>query len=145
MDADYGAGERIMSQTRLSPPDAAMRRFLIVQFAVLGAFALVMMATTAVIPRAEMVWQRWLFAAGPVALLLVWAWEFFRVIRVQDEMMQAIHLRAVAIAAGLVLLGASLWGIPERLLDAPELPASMLLPIFAVVYGALWKVTGGRQ
>lgn len=134
-----------MRQTKLSPPDAAMRRFLIVQFAVLGAFAAVMMATSAVIPRAEMAWQRWLFAAGPVSLLLLWAWEFFRVIRAQDEMMQTIHLRTVAIAAGLVLLGASLWGIPERLLDAPELPASLLLPIFAFVYGAVWTVTGARR
>ena len=121
-----------MSQTPMSPPDKAMRRFLFVQFAVLGAFALVMIATGNVIPKAELAWQRWLFAAGPVALLLLWAWEFFSMIRAQDEMMQAIHLRLVAIAAGLVLLGASLWGIPERLLDAPELPASLLLHLPAL-------------
>lgn len=130
---------------KLSPPDAAMRRFLFVQFGVLGAFAVVMFATSQVIPTVEIAWQRWLFAAGPVSLLLVWAWEFFRVIRAQDEMMQAIHLRIIAASAGLVLLGASLWGIPERLLDAPELPASMLLPIFALVYGAAWTMTGGRR
>lgn len=134
-----------MSQTNLSSPDAAMRRYLIVQLLVLGAFALVMLAVSKVIPKVETPWLRWLFAAGPASLLLVWAWEFFRVIRAQDEMMQTIHLRLVAIAAGLVLLGASLWGIPERLLDAPELPASLLLPIFAVVYGAAWKMTGGQR
>jgi hypothetical protein len=43
------------------------------------------------------------------------------------------------------LLGASLWGIPARLLDAPELPAFLLLPIFAVTYSVIWKMTGGRQ
>jgi|LakMenE18May11ns_1017448.scaffolds.fasta_scaffold9904527_4 putative oxidoreductase len=134
-----------MSQTKLSPPDAAMRRFLIVQFGVLGAFAVVMIAVEAVIPTVKTPWQRWLLAAGPAALLLVWAWEFFRVIRAQDEMMQTIHLRVVATAACLVLLGASLWGIPERLLNAPELPASLLLPIFAFVYGAAWAMTGGRR
>lgn len=134
-----------MSQSKLSPPDAAMRRFLFVQFAVLGGFAGVMTATNAVIPGVEEPWRRWLFAAGPVSLLLLWAWEFFRAIRAQDEMMQAIHLRTVAIAAGLVLLGASLWGIPERLLRAPELPAFLLLPIFAVVYGVVWAMTGGRR
>lgn len=134
-----------MNQTNLSPPDAAMRRFRIVQFAVLAGFAAVMVATSAVIPTAPMAWQRWLFAAGPVSLLLVWAWEFFRVIRAQDEMMQAMHLRTVAIAAGLVLLGASLWGIPERLLHAPELPAFLLLPLFALVYGIAWKMTGERR
>ena len=90
-------------------------------------------------------WQRWLFAAGPVALLLVWAWEFFRVIRAQDEMMQAIHIRTIAIAAGLVLLGASLWGIPERLLGAPQLPAFLLLPIFAVTHGIVWTMSGGER
>jgi hypothetical protein len=135
----------MIRENKLSPPDAAMRRFLFVQFAVLGGFAGVMLATNAVIPTAHMAWQRWLFAAGPVALLLVWAWEFFRVIRAQDEMMQAMHLRTIAVAAGLVLLGASLWGIPARLLGAPELPAFLLLPIFAVVYGVLWAATGGRR
>ena len=134
-----------MSQTKLSPPEAAMRRSLLVQCAVLGAFAAVMMATNAVIPRAPLPWQRWLFAAGPVSLLLLWAWEFFRVIRTQDEMMQAIQIRTIAIAAGLVLLGASLWGIPERLLDAPELPAFLLLPIFALVYSLTWAMTGERR
>ena len=133
-----------MSQN-LSPPDAAMRRFRIVQFAVLIAFAAVMMATSVVIPAAPMAWQRWLFVAGPISLLLVWAWEFFRVIHAQDEMMQALHLRTIAAAAGLVLLAASLWGIPERLLDAPQLPAFLLLPLFAVVYSALWTMFGGQR
>lgn len=131
--------------SQLSPPDAVMRRFLIMQFALLGAFAAVMWATSAVIPTAPMPWQRWLFAAGPVSLLMLWAWEFFRAIRAQDEMMQAMHLRTVAIAAGLVLLGASLWGILERLLTVPELPMSMLLPLFAMVYGSVWTMTGGRR
>lgn len=134
-----------MSQTKLSPPDKAMRRFLFVQFAVLGAFAGVMMATNAIIPKSQLLWQRWLFAAGPISLLLLWAWEFFRVICAQDEMMQTIQLRTVAIASCLVLLGASLWGIPERLLGAPQLPTFLLLPLFAVVYGITWAVTGGRR
>jgi putative oxidoreductase len=134
-----------MTQTKLSPPDKAMRRFLFVQFAVLGAFTGVMMATEAVIPRAQLPWQRWLFVAGPISLLLLWAWEFSRAICAQDEMMQAMQLRTVAIASGLVLLGASLWGIPERLLDAPQLPAFLLLPLFALVYGIVWTITGGRR
>jgi len=134
-----------MSKDQLSPPDAAMRRFRIAQFVLLGGFAAVMVATSMVIPTAPMAWQRWLFAAGPVALLLAWAWEFFRVIHAQDEMMQAMHLRVIAVSAGLVLLGASLWGIPARLLDVPELPAFLLLPLFAVVYSGIWTMTGGRQ
>lgn len=143
--ADLWTREAAMSRTKMSAPDAAMRRFLIVQFVVLGAFAAVMLAVNAVVPGVEAAWRRWLFTAFPVSLLLLWAWEFFRVIRAQDEMMQAAHLRTVAVAAGLVLLGASLWGIPERVLDAPELPAFLLLPIFAAVYGGAWAMTGGRR
>jgi hypothetical protein len=143
--ADHGTGNDAMSETKLSPPDAAMRRFRFVQIWVLGGFTAVMFATSAAIPIAPMAWQRWLFAAGPVSLLVLWAWEFFRVIRAQDEMMQAIQLRAVALAAGLVLLGASLWGIPERLLDAPRFPVFLLLPLFAVVYGVVWAMTGERR
>lgn len=130
---------------KMSPPDAAMRRFRIVQFVVLGAFAMVMLAVEAAIPGVQSPWRRWLFAAGPVALLLLWAWEFFRAIHAQDEMLQALHMRTVAASAGLVLLGASLWGIPERLLGAPELPAFLLLPLFAVVYGIAWAMSGARR
>lgn len=139
-------GKRKNAMTgKLSPPDAAMRRFRLVQAGVLAGFVAVMIATSAVIPQAPMAWQRWLFAAGPVSLLLLWAWEFFRAIRAQDEMMQAIHLRTIAIAAGLVLLGASLWGIPERMLDAPRLPAFLLLPLFALVYSLAWTLGGARR
>jgi hypothetical protein len=145
LGADNWTGNDTMSETKLSPPDAAVRRFRLVQMCVLVSFTAVMIATSAVIPNAPMAWQRWLFAAGPVALLLLWAWEFFRVIRAQDEMMQALHLRTIAIAAGLVLLGSSLWGIPERMLGAPQLPAFLLLPLFALVYGIAWAMTGGRR
>lgn len=131
--------------TSLSPPEAAARRFLIVQFSVLAAFVVVMVAVAKVVPISYKSWQRWLLTAGPMALLVVWAWEFVRMIGAQDEMMHALHLRAVAMSAGFVLFVAALWGIPERLLGATHLPAYLLLPAFAVVYSVVWAIIAGRR
>jgi len=134
-----------MTRPPLSTPDAARRRFMVIQMVVLAAFAVVMIATATIMQRIDSPTHRWLYAAGPVAILILWAWEFFRMIRRDDEMMQVIHLRAVALSAGLVLLAASLWGILERLLQAPGLPNFLLLPAFAVVYSvAIIRFTSRR-
>lgn len=128
-----------------SAPDAARRRFVLAQTAILVGFAAVMVATTIILRRVDVPWQRWLFAGGPVALLILWAWEFFRMIRADDEMMQAVHLRAVALSAGLVLLAASLWDVLVRLLAVPAAPAFLLLPAFALVYGLALTILTPRE
>ena len=124
-----------MTNPRLSPPDAARRRFMLVQTAILIAFAGAMVATRLLIPQLEDPAQRWLLAAIPAVLLGWWAWEFFRMVRADDEMMQAYHLRIAAISGMLVLLGGTIWGMFERLVDAPALPAYLLLPAYALVSG----------
>jgi putative oxidoreductase len=124
-----------MMNARLSPPDAARRRSLIVQAGMIVAFAVVMYGAGALLPRVAGAPLRWLIAAGPVAVLAVWAWELFRMIRDDDEMMQAYHLRVVAISGMLVLLGGTMWGVLERLLGVPLLPAYLLLPVWAIVFG----------
>lgn len=134
-----------MTKTPLSPPDAAQRRFMIAHLGLLVGFAAVMPATVFILHRVETPWQRWLLAIGPVALLTLWASEFFRMIRASDEMMQAVHLRAVAISAGLVLLAASLWDIITRLAAAPPVPVFLLLPASAVVYGVAIAIQTPRR
>lgn len=134
-----------MTRTPLSAPDAARRRYLFSQTAILVGFAAVMWAANTLLPRVTVPWQRWLFAAGPVALLVLWAWAFFRMIRADDEMMQVVHLRAVALGAGLVLLAASLWDVVVRLLGAPALPTFLLLPVFALVYVCAMSILTPRQ
>jgi len=132
------------AQDPLSPPDAARRRFTLVQIGVLGAFAATMIAIGQIMPRIETPALRWVIAALPLALLLYWAWAFFGMIRDDDEMMQRIHLRAVALGAGLVLLAATLWGILEKLMDVPGLPSFLLLPAFALLYSfAFWRAKEG--
>jgi uncharacterized membrane protein len=111
----------------------------------LAGFAAVMLATTSILHRIQTPWQRWLLAIGPVALLALWAWEFLRLIRSSDEMMQAMHLRAIAISAGTVLLAASLWDIVARLAPAPGVPAFLLLPASAVVYGVAVAILTPRR
>lgn len=130
---------------KLSGPDAARRRYLVVQPAVAITFALAIIAAGALMSRAQGELQRWLLAAAPVGVLVLWAWAFFKVIRDDDEMMQAFHLRLIAISAMLVVFGGTAWGIVERLLGAPPLPGFLLLPLFAGVYGLATAVLSRRM
>jgi hypothetical protein len=127
-------GDRRMPR-KLSPPEASRRRYSFVQPAVLAAFALAMVVAGTLMPRAQEAPQRWLLAAGPIALLAWCAWEFFKVIRNDDEMLQAFYLRAVAISGMLVLLAGTMWGILERFLLVPPFPSFLLLPAFSGVFG----------
>jgi putative oxidoreductase len=133
-----------MARKPLSPPDAARRRFLILQSVILIAFGAVVAASGILMPRLADTPLRWLLAAGPLALLVWWGWQFYKMVRDDDEMMHVLHLRAVAISAMLVLLGGTMWGVLERLLDAPVLPAYLLLPLFAVPYSVAVAVLARR-
>jgi hypothetical protein len=129
---------------KLSPPDAARRRYAFVQAAVLGAFAIAMLLAGMLLPRATGGLQRWLLAVAPLGLLALWAWNFFKVIRDDDEMMRAFYLRVVAISAVMVLLLGTMYGIVERLLGAPAFPAFLLLPTFAALFGIVSVLSRGR-
>lgn len=57
--------------------------------------------------------------------------------RADDEMMRVLQMRITAISAVLVLLGGTVWGLLEKLLDIPGFWSFLLLPAFAVVYGSI--------
>ncbi len=126
-----------MTKPPLSPPDAALRRFRIAHAFYLTAFAVVMLLSKDILPRISVPWGRWLFALAPVALLALWAWEFARMIRAADERQQPVHLRALALGFGIVLLAATLWDVMARLGGAPSVPVFLLLPASALVYGII--------
>lgn len=130
---------------QLSGPDAARRRYMVVQLAIAITFALTIIAAGVLMPHAQGELQRWLVTSAPVGVLVLWAWALFRVISHDDEMMQAFHLRLIAISAMLVVFAGTAWGIVERLLAAPPLPAFLLLPAFAVVYGVATAVMSRRM
>jgi hypothetical protein len=132
-----------MSKPRLSSPDAARRRFALRQGGIMIAFALSVFAATLWVPQSELL--HWLVIAAPLALLALWAWEFFKSIRDDDEMMQMLALRAISFSALLVLLLATMWGMLEILVGAPDLPSFLLLPAFASVYGVSATVMSIRR
>src|SRR5690606_32939624 len=102
-----------MPDTRRSPPDAARHRFAFRQGAIMLAFGLAVVAATRSVPPSPVL--HWLLVALPIALLALWAWEFFKVVRADDEMMQALALRAISFSGVLVLLLATMWGMLEML------------------------------
>jgi hypothetical protein len=139
-----GKGQEIaMPETRRSPPDAARHRFAFRQGAIMLAFGLAVFAAAWWVPPSPAL--RWLLVALPIALLALWAWEFFKVIRDDDEMMQGLALRAISFSGVLVLLLATMWGMLERLVGAPQLPLFLLMPGFAAVYGIVSTIMGTRR
>ncbi len=134
-----------MPTPRLSTPDAARRRFHIRQWAIMAAFAFAVIAAVVWAPRIAEAWLRWPVVMAPVALLALWGWEFFKIIRDDDEMMGLFQLRVTAFSAVLVLLGATMWGMLETLVRAPALPPFLLLPLFAIVHGLVWTIANARR
>jgi hypothetical protein len=126
-----------MTSIRLSPPDAARRRFAIHQALIMSAFGLAMIMAGMWMPQLQEPWLRWLLALAPALLLSWWAWEFYKAVRADDEMMRALQYRITAISGVLVLLGGTIWGLLERLLELPGLWSFLLLPAFAVVHSAI--------
>jgi len=129
---------------RLSPPDAARRRYNIVHTLLMLAFAGSIFIAVRLGPAATPA-LRWILVALPPVLLAVAAWEFVRMVRKDDEMMQLLYLRAVSISAGAVLVAGTIWGMIEVLLGMPAFPAFLLLPAFAVIYGVVFSVLSSRR
>lgn len=130
---------------RLSGPDAARRRFAVVQTVIAVAFAGAMLGAAALVPRAEGEMWRWSIAAVPLVVLGLWAREFHRLVRDGDEMMRADYLRLTAISGLFILFAATACGMLERLLGMPALPGFLLLPAFAACYGVMSVVFPGRS
>src|SRR5688572_28722565 len=117
---------------RLSPPDAARRRFNFVHTVVMLAFAVSIFVAVRFAPGAPPA-LRWGLVALPNVLLTLAAWEFVRMVRNDDEMMQLLYLRAISISAGLVIVAGTIWGLIEVLIDVPGFPAFLLGPAFAAI------------
>ncbi len=132
-----------MADERRSPPDAARHRFAIRQGAIMLAFGLSVFAAALLAPPSPVL--RGLLVSLPIALLALWAWEFFKVIRDDDEMMQALALRAISFSGVLVLLLATMWGMLELLVGAPQFPLFLLLPAFAAIYGISSAIVGAHR
>lgn len=129
---------------RLSPPDAAKRRFRIVHPIVMLAFAGSILAAVHLGPAVSTP-LRWVLVALPPLFLMLAIWEFIRMVRKDDEMMQLLYLRALSISAGVVLVGGTMWGMMEVFLEAPRFPAFLLLPAFAVIYGLVFGLLSSRR
>ena len=134
-----------MNPHRPNPTDVARNRSLFASTSVIIIFAATVPLIALLLERVEEDVLRWLLALMPIVLLSLWVWQFYRMVRNDDEMMQTLYLRAVAVSAMLVLIGGTMWGLLERLLAVPALPAFVLLPGFALVFGFIWSILARHQ
>jgi len=129
---------------RLSPPDAARRRYNIVHTLVMLAFAGSIVTAARFGPGAAPA-LRWALMALPPLLLALAVWEFVRMVRKDDEMMQLLYLRAVSTSAGVVLVAGTIWGMIEVLMGSPGFPSFRWFLAFAVVYGFVFSLLSSRR
>ncbi len=128
----------------LSPPDAALMNFSVLQGVLAVVFVLSILIGGRITGGLASPWT-WLGPAVPVAVLILWAAVFIRAVRAGDEMQQTVNMRAIAIAGGGVVFAASVWGMFETMAGAPDFPAFLLLPVFCGVYGLAMAAQAGRQ
>src|SRR5690606_31785582 len=127
---------------QVSPPDAARNRFMMLHVVFALAFVVAMLGGGAVVSTYDSPLVRIAATVAPVAVLAFWGWEFARMILRADEMMQAAHLRAVAIGAGIVLFGVSIWHLFATMAGLPEFPQTFLLPAFGDIYSMALSAQG---
>ncbi len=125
--------------------ERAFGRFILRQTLVILAYVLSLVLALHWLDHTTHPVLRIALVALPALALAGWAWIFAAMIQASDEMMRALRIRAIALGAGAVLVLATIWGLFARLLGLPEFPGFLLLPGFALVYGAALQVLGGRK
>ncbi len=81
--------------------------------------------------------------AAAVAVLAAWFVFYIRWHLSFDEFERTLELQAIALAAGIVIVAASGWGLAEMILDAPAAPIVFVAPAFSTVYGII-RILMGR-
>lgn len=74
-------------------------------------------------------------AAASIGALVVWLVIYARWHLTHDEFERLIELRAVALAAGTMIVALTGYGLVEFLFDAPSLPVVFAAPVFSIAYG----------
>lgn len=80
--------------------------------------------------------------AAAVGVLAVWLLVYIWWHRSFDEFERGLELKAIALAAGIIIVAASGWGLAELVLDAPTAPIVFIAPAFSVVYATIRMLIG---
>ncbi|HBS33401.1 MAG TPA: hypothetical protein DEA40_16990, partial [Parvularcula sp.] len=75
-------------------------------------------------------------------VLAVWLLVYIWWHRSFDEFERGLELKAIALAAGIIIVAASGWGLAELVLDAPTAPIVFIAPAFSVVYATIRMLIG---
>jgi len=81
-------------------------------------------------------------AAACVGALVVWLVIYVRWHLTHDEFERLVELRAVALAAGAMIVAMTGYGIVELIFDAPPIPVVFAAPVFSLAYGIVRLIIG---
>ncbi|TNE58402.1 MAG: hypothetical protein EP340_05675 [Alphaproteobacteria bacterium] len=76
----------------------------------------------------------WIIGASPAYPLAAVLMLYVRSLESLDELEQSIHLRALAVATGFVLIAATAYGFLNLHLGLPAFPLILLLPSFLLAW-----------
>lgn len=127
-----------------SPPDIARNRYMMLHVILVFAFLGAVFGGEAIARSGDAAALRLAGLALPALVLAIWAWAFVHMLLRLDEMMQAAHYRALAVAGGVTLLLASLHALCETMLGASPFHGVLLLPAYAIAYAAALGAQGVR-
>lgn len=77
------------------------------------------------------------FLAMSIGALVLWLVVYIRWHLRHDEFERLLELRAVAIAAGVMIVAMTGWGLAELIFRVPALPVVFAAPVFTLAYGVV--------
>lgn len=114
------------------------RRHLYGFLAAMAVYVVLMLAVQATLPGMEMGPLAVLWAMAPTVPLAVVVYLTVLQLRDLDEFQQRVQLLALATSTGISLIIATGYGFLERLLDFPDFPLVLAMPVFIAVW---WPAT----
>jgi|GEM_PF-3778029 len=104
------------------------------EIALAGSFVLSVIAADRIAEHAGGLILRLVALVLPVLFLTLWFSFYAWYIRSLSDFEQSIATRALAIAFGLTVWVATIWGLCDVFLQAPTLPLTLIAPLAAVIY-----------
>ena len=74
---------------------------------------------------------------GAMVTLASWFIFYVMTYRRLDELERASELQAIALAGGLAVFFAAVWGLGEAFLGAPDFPLAFIAPLFSALYAII--------
>lgn len=114
------------------------RRHLWSFLGAMGVYVILMLAVQATLPTLGSSLVAALWAITPALPLAFVVYLTVLQLKALDEFQQRSHILALAITSGICLVAATAYGLLEALLNFPDFPLALAMPVFVAIW---WPAT----